>query len=146
MDQTPQRDPRIDLQSFTRGGANTAISYLYRDAHNYKQDETLILPGALTLDQAIAIVDGTDDEDGFIPSAVGMDDLQTRSIDSWNRAVDHPFHEIALIALTTASPTTSLEADDLAYRFAAADWEAEAERVEREHQISPGEEITTCLS
>lgn len=128
-----EEDGRIDVASFDRTRANTLFSYLYRDAANYKQDETVVLAGPLSLAQARAVVDGTDEEDGFVPSAVGLDDLQERTINGWQPDVDHPFHEIASLALTDDPPTSSLSAREFLSLFLSADWRAAAKQVEAKY-------------
>lgn len=126
-------DSRIDVASFEQAHANTRFCYLYRDAANYKQDESAVLAGSLSLEQARALLDGTDDEDGFVPSAVGLDDLQERSINGWQADVDHPFHEITSIALTDDAPTSSLGVREFLSLFLSADWEAAARHVEAKY-------------
>ena len=56
--------------------ANTALTYLYRDADNYKATRTVILSGALQPGDLEKIFSGLDDGLWFIPSQVGLDDLQ----------------------------------------------------------------------
>lgn len=50
---------------------NTKISYLYRDASNYKVPNECIVRGLLTDEQTKAILDCLD-MDNFIPSQVGL--------------------------------------------------------------------------
>lgn len=126
-------DPRIDGQSFQTGATNTMLDYLYRDANNFKQDESVVFAGALTIDQVNMLLSGTDDDNGFVPSAVGLDDLQPRTVDGWQAEADHPFHEIAHVSLVNRPPTTPQTAEEFLARFLAANWEKEGERVEAEN-------------
>ncbi len=130
---TNEINPVIDLDSFSTAGPNTEFSYMYRDADNYKQNAQVIMPGVLTFEQALAIVDGLDEDEGFVPSAVGLNDLQERMVNGWDEDVDHPYHEITGIALTDRQPTIQMTASDFVERFAAADWGREGERVSTEH-------------
>ncbi len=126
-------DPRINARSFSLGLPNTRIDYLYRDVNNYKQESRAVFPGALTLQQAQSMVDALDEDDGFVPSAVGLPDLQDETVNGWNADEDQPFHEIISISLVATEPTEAQIADDFLARFVAADWALEGERVEREH-------------
>lgn len=126
--------PVIQIETFGKGHPNTRIDYMYRDANNYKQSDHVVMAGALTIEEATAIVDGLDEEDGFVPSAVGLDDLQERMVTDWEDDADHPFHEIDGISLTGSEPTTDMTAAEFVVRFAEADWEAEGARVTLEHE------------
>ncbi|MHA3790539.1 hypothetical protein ACX0MU_02685 [Rhizorhabdus wittichii] len=66
-------------------------------------------------------------------SAVGLDDLQERTINGWQPDVDHPFHEIASLALTDDPPTSSLSAREFLSLFLSADWRAAAKQVEAKY-------------
>lgn len=51
---------------------NTCISYLYRDACNYKIHNEVIINGVLTSAQIDSIMDCLLDGEYFIPSQVGL--------------------------------------------------------------------------
>ena len=123
----------IQGDSFIKGGTNTKFSYFYRDADNYKQHEVIVLSGAMTLEQAATITSKLDEDDGFVPSAVGLQDLQEHMVNGWDPQVDHPYHEIDEISLTDLKSTTEMTVAELVERFASADWEKEATRVSLEH-------------
>lgn len=55
---------------------NTVFSYLYRDADNYKARETVVLTGAPRPGDFDVIQSALDDGCFFIPSQVGLPDLQ----------------------------------------------------------------------
>jgi len=126
--------PVIETETFGQDHPNTRLDYMYRDADNYKQNAHVVMPGTLTLEQAIAIVDGLDDDDGFVPSAVGLDDLQERMSTGWDEQSDHPYHEITGISLTPQVPTVGMTAAEFVVIFAAADWSLEGARVTLEHE------------
>ena len=130
---TQDISPVVDVASFAKGGANTRLVYMYRDADNYKQIADVVMPGAITLDQAVAVMDGLDDDGGFVPSAVGLHDLQVQMVTDWDDQVDHPYHEIEGISLTDVKPDVELTASEFVVNFAAADWNAEGARVTTEH-------------
>lgn len=126
---------QIELDTFGVGGANTAISYLYRDADNYKQSRTVVLEGALTLDQAVAVVEALDESQWFVPSQIDLDDLQGSFVagGEWDEQSDHPFHELIGIALTDNQPFGDMSAQAFHARFIAADWKLGEARVMAEH-------------
>lgn len=70
---------------------NTKISYLYRDADNYKKVNECVIAGALTAEQICAIKDCCDMGEYFIPSQVG---LPERRFDRYDPAVDHCWFEL----------------------------------------------------
>ena len=83
---------------------NTRLTYTYADADNYKATETVVLAGEPALGDLDVIRDAM--QEGFIPSQVGLEDLQARlqAFDSAERAAeieadpsldpDHPWHWI----------------------------------------------------
>lgn len=129
-------DPRIDHTSFASPATkpNTLFAYLYRDADNYKQAETVVFVGALQFDQVQRLLETLDNEDQFVPSAVGLEDLQQRMVDMWQPDVDHPYHEIQLIALTNRPATTQESITEFVQRFQNIDWEAAAQKVEESNR------------
>ena len=87
---------------------NTKISYLYRDADNYKKVNECVFAGALTAEQICAIKDCCDMGEYFIPSQVG---LPERRFDRYDPA-----------------PTVALTAAELVNRFEECrnNWQDEA--------------------
>jgi len=105
--------------------ANTRIRYLYRDASNYKQSDSVIFSGAITAEECETLIAHFDEYGGFIPGQVGMPDLQDRMTGGWDEDLDHPFHEITGIELTLSPADTSMTAADLADRFSGISWDPE---------------------
>lgn len=100
---------------------NTKISYLYRDASNYKQSEEVIVLGEYTADEKSDIMDSLDDltDGGFIPQQVGLPALQERMVD-YPSEDDHCWHEIEEIELTNEEPTLQINIHELVKRFKEA--------------------------
>jgi len=89
---------------------NTSIEYFYRDAGNYKTFETVVIKGVLSRADIQAFLY---DKQFFIPSQVGMTDLQP---ELWTE-LDHVWHELDVIEQTTEQPTTPLTAHELIHAF-----------------------------
>ena len=69
------------------------ISYLYRDANNYKQSGTIMLTEAPTKEQLDALRTACDEGGYFIPQQVGVIPLQGM----WGKPdpeADHAWHEL----------------------------------------------------
>lgn len=71
---------------------NTKISYLYRDADNYKVYNECIVEGELSKEQIRSIMDCCDMGEYFIPSQVGMPE---RKFDEYDAEADHCWFEIS---------------------------------------------------
>jgi hypothetical protein len=98
---------------------NTEITYQYRDADNYKQYESVIFYGSLTPDEIGRIMAKADHSAGnpaFIPSQVGMEDLQPR-MTSFPSTSDHVWHELESIELTDNEPTIETTAKQVLAQF-----------------------------
>ena len=107
------------------GGINTRITYLYRDASNYKKHNEIVVKGELSQAQADYILsqclnDYCEDEEMgyFIPEQLGLpaerfDDLT---------GDDHCWFELwsGFAEETTALPTVDISADELARKFQEA--------------------------
>lgn len=95
---------------------NTKISYLYRDADNYKQYNECIIAGTLSAKQIRAILDCCDMGEYFIPSQVG---LPEHRFDIYDPQADHCWLELgaASFSETRESPTIALTAAELVNRF-----------------------------
>lgn len=59
---------------------NTRISYLYRDASNYKKHNEVVVPGTFTPEQIEAITGCLDAGGYFIPAQVGLPEERFGSI------------------------------------------------------------------
>jgi hypothetical protein len=59
------------------------FGYLYRDADNYKMFNDVVLRGRLSPAEIIKILNGAFDGNPFIPSDVGMRDLQPLFGNGW---------------------------------------------------------------
>lgn len=92
---------------------STSFEYLYRDAANYKVFETVVLCGALRMEDLTPFLH---EGDFFIPSQVGLMDLQP----SLKTEFDHGWHEIVEVKPTDEEVTTPLTAAKLAASFRAA--------------------------
>lgn len=115
---------------------NTAFHYLYRDASNYKAGRTVVLEGVPTPDDLDAVRAALSDGEWFIPSQVGLDDLQgelqaldseaSRNADGINED-DHLWHELTLpedISETDEPPTPGMPSlADLVERFRRVTWD-----------------------
>lgn len=96
---------------------NTKISYLYRDASNYKVPNECIVRGLLTDEQTKAILDCLD-MDNFIPSQVG---LPERRFDRFDPQEDHCWFELQENGFepTDSEATVDLSVDELVSHFLA---------------------------
>ena len=92
---------------------NTQITYQYRDAANYKEFDTVIIHGQLSLSD---IEECLYDKEFFIPSEIGLKDLQPEKLCS----DDHIWHEILEINQTNKQPTTNITAQDIISNFKKA--------------------------
>jgi len=105
---------------------NTKFSYLYRDAWNYKKFHSIILSGFISLDKIEPFLR---DHTFFIPSEVGLPDLQEEVFKSY----DHIWYEIEAVKLTDEQSTAAINSSTLLANFKKAhklDWN-EAEVFER---------------
>ncbi len=92
---------------------NTKLSYLYRDACNYKKFNDVVLSGII---QKIQIEPLLKDKIFFIPSDIGLPDLQ----DDIFSVDDHVWHEFEKIELTEEPPTIDICASLLITKFKVA--------------------------
>ena len=106
----------------TSAHVNTKLSYLYRDAMNYKTSRTVVLPGVPS-PALVAILLASLHEHGFIPGQVGLPDLQDsfEGCDSdWDDERDHPFHEVSAVEVTDRLPPPGAESFETVVRRMAA--------------------------
>lgn len=101
---------------------NTRFEYLYRDGHNYKQYNEVVIRGEFTLEQLRPhLYEG----EFFMPSEVGLDDLQEYPY----RNCDHIWHQLVSAEPTEDAPTVEVTAEEMAERFqkaGAVKWETAA--------------------
>lgn len=99
--------------------ANTLISYLYRDASNYKVHNEAVLEGEITEEQVQDILSHTCDGEFFIPELVG---LEGKRFNTYDPQEDTPFFEINECGFekTDRPPTTWLTIPKLVENFKAA--------------------------
>ena len=106
---------------------NTEISYLYRDADNYKMHNKCVIAGTLTTEQTRTIKDCCEMGEYFIPRQVG---LPERRFDRYDPAVDHCWFELDedCFSETIEPPTVALTATELVNRFEGCknNWRDEA--------------------
>jgi len=95
---------------------NTLITYQYRDASNYKEFETVITNGLLSLKD---IEEYLYDKEFFVPSEIGLKDLQPENLNQ----DDHIWHEILEISHTHKKPTVHITAEQIIYNFRKASLE-----------------------
>ena len=115
---------------------NTKISYLYRDADNYKQHNECVIAGTLTAEQTRTIKDCCDMGEYFIPRQVG---LPERRFDRYDPAVDHCWFELDedSFSETIEPPTVALTATELVNRFEECrnNWQEDAPRMDMEGMV-----------
>ena len=82
---------------------NTEVSYLYRDACNYKTFDTVIIAESLDIAEIRPfLVDGL----LFIPSEIGLPNLQPKELTE----DDHVWHEVETLRPTQDAPTIAMDA------------------------------------
>lgn len=95
---------------------NTLISYLYRDAGNYKQFHDVVVGGELSEAERDQLWRCLDIDNGFIPDYVGLEPLQPR-FEGGMTSDDHPWHEITSIESVADPVTLQVSAKDLLQSF-----------------------------
>lgn len=109
---------------------NTQIEYMYRDGSNYKQWDIIVLEGEITDNEKNQIKNALDTEQYFIPSQVGLKDLQERMGDcgtGYPTEDDHVWHELDIedISLVNDKPTETFDIHELVKRFKGITWDIE---------------------
>ena len=96
---------------------NTCIHYLYRDASNYKAHHEIIVRGVITFAEIAPCLDSGE---FFIPSQVGLPDLQSQLGKPTDD--DHVWHHLTPedFTPTPEPPTVKLTACGLRSRFRRA--------------------------
>ena len=95
---------------------NTSFTYLYRDAANYKKQNSCIVKGRITEKQLSDILASLDDGEFFVPSKVG---LPEKRFETWDENDDHIFFELDCdgIEITEAKPTIDTDIETVAKKF-----------------------------
>ncbi len=91
------------------GEINTRLSYMYRDADNYKVGRTVVFAGRYRLSEdlvpLVMALDHWEGESSFIPGQIGLSDLQDsfQGCESrWDPERDHPWHTVTGIVPVAA--------------------------------------------
>lgn len=97
---------------------NTKISYLYRDASNYKMPNETIILGPITEHQIDIIMDCLECGENFIPSQVG---LPEERFGEWTED-DHCWFELQRCGFeaTGEEPVVNMTVDELVGKFLEA--------------------------
>ena len=98
------------LQLNGKGDVNTRLTYMYRDADNYKVGKEVVFKGIFRLGEDLApmllALDRSEGSTSLIPGQVGLDDLQdsfTGCASRWDPERDHPWHEVTSVAPVLAA-------------------------------------------
>jgi hypothetical protein len=89
---------------------NTLFEYQYRDASNYKKFNTVIIKGELTYNDIAPFLH---EEEFFIPSIVGLKDLQNLPFNE----DDHIWHTIVNLQIFNSNTTLKITAKTLLENF-----------------------------
>ena len=110
--------------------ANTNLCYSYADAANWKQLESIVLSGSFRIEDVTGCLS---DGEFFIPSQVGLNDLQERLESGELTTDDHVWHRL-ISAEATDDPPTDLAttAEELKAAFLAAKGNWDVERAVKE--------------
>ena len=94
---------------------NTQIDYLYRDACNYKNWNTVVIKGEITKEQIETIMDCLDEREFFIPSQVGLPEAR---FDEWTED-DHCWFELGegSFEITERNATENITVEELVSNF-----------------------------
>lgn len=95
---------------------NTRINYLYRDANNYKVNNSVIIPGTFTHEQIMQIIESLDEGLYFQPNLVGLPEKRFKNYDP---EVDHPWFELeeSGFSETAEGATLCISPEELVRRF-----------------------------
>lgn len=97
---------------------NTRISYLYRDAGNYKQHNEVVVPGTFTHEQIESVIDCLYEGEYFIPSQIGFPEERFEKITE----EDHCWFELSRYGFdeTDAEANLNMTPDEVVVAFIAA--------------------------
>ncbi len=103
--------------------ANTQITYMYRDASNWKEFETVILAGEMSQEDIDLIIGKLEDSNLFMPEQVGLPRLQLK----WPtlNEDDHVYHELTRedFEIVDLPPTVEMTAKELVENFRTVEWD-----------------------
>lgn len=118
-DSVEQHQAEIDFQMGVNRSMNTKIHYLYRDANNYKVQNSCVIKGVLTPDQINVILGCCDAGEYFIPNQVG---LPERKFENFEPQADHCWFELTRddFEYTDQPANVSLTAQQLTDHFIAS--------------------------
>ncbi len=101
---------------------NTRISYLYRDACNYKVNNDVVVTGVFIENEILDIIDTLDSGEFFVPCMIGFPETRFETKTEY----DHPYFELRASGFekTDAAPTISMSAKDVYAAFieTAGNW------------------------
>lgn len=94
---------------------NTRISYLYRDASNYKQHNEVIVSGTFTEEQIDTIIGCLDEGEYFIPRQIGFPEIRFGEITE----DDHCWFELSRDCFeeTDAKPDIEMLPEEVVEKF-----------------------------
>ncbi len=97
---------------------NTRISYLYRDACNYKQHNEVVVPGTFTQEQIESIIASLNEGEYFIPVQVGLPEERFERITE----DDHCWFELSRDGFeeTNAEASVDMTPDEVVAKFLEA--------------------------
>lgn len=102
---------------------NTKISYLYRDAYNYKQHNECVVEGVLTDEQKAIIMGCLNEGEYFIPGQLGMPEKRFEKVSD----ADHCWFELEANGFqpTNEEATLTINAEELvtAFQKAKENWD-----------------------
>jgi hypothetical protein len=105
---------------------NTRIDYMYRDGANWQSYGHAVLAGELSDADRALIRENLDSGEYFIPSQVGLPDLQYKDATYYHPDYDHVWHELNVdedFEPTNAPPTVQFTAHEFAERFRDIVWD-----------------------
>lgn len=104
-------------------GKSTKVSYLYRDADNYKVHNEVVLAGEISEEQIEEIIASLNLGEYFIPGMVG---LPAERFSTYDPEADHDWFELGYESFesTEQRPTVPMSVEELvdAFRSIRGDW------------------------
>jgi len=103
---------------------NTRIDYMYRDAANYKKRSSVVFKGKISRELLTILRENMSEEEYFIPSQVGLEDLQ-HYMESFPDEDDGVWHELEDISLTDKESTDPRTIEEFAAAVKGVVWDVE---------------------
>lgn len=121
-------DNRIKILWFEKPKfLNTQITYMYRDAANYKTIYEIVVEGRINDKQKEAILNACDSRTYFIPRAIGLDGGLTEMDTDYDPDLDHPWCELTedSFSLTRKAADSGFTIEELveAFKNTRTHWE-----------------------